>query len=206
MGMDIASVIVGATVGFGASYLLERVRRRHAMTDARRKSYATWFTNEELLRQRASRVCEKLVGFPRDEARYAAVTAEVASLADDAKTLAAAMNEAFLAESNSQVRKRLSVMSEFLLKLADTLDFAARHYGENLEFNKTFLEMDEETLSQLSTEQRHEWENMRASFTEHDANCPFKSKEFRLQLAGALDLIHEKAAELRSMLAARLSY
>jgi len=204
--MDFVSGIVGAGVGFAANYVLERIKRRHAMSDARRKAYAAWFTNEELLRQRIRRVCEKLVGFPKDESRHAAVTLEVASLANEAKTLAAAMNEAFLAENSRHVRKQLSVLTELLVGIADTLDFAARHYGENLEFHKQFAEMDEGTLSKLPAEKRTEWERLKADFAQHDATCPFKSPTFRSDLETTLATFHKNATELRNALAGRLSY
>jgi hypothetical protein len=206
---DIASIIGsgfgGVIVGFFANYFLERFKRRNAMSDASRKAYASWFTAEGLLLRRVDIVCSKLVGFPTDRAKHDALMVEIGSLVEEGRTLITSMNEAYLTEQNRKVRSRLSSLHSYLINVVGTLEFAARHHKENLEFHESFDGMTDEKLAALPDVERQELISMREEFKKHDAECPFKSSAFREKLTGHMTRIHDMVEGLRDILAGTLS-
>jgi len=197
--------IGGTAVGFIANYVVERFRRRGTMNDARRRAYAEWFTREAFIQQRIAMICERLVGFPRDPEKHSALTAEVSLLADDVRALVTATNEAFLSEKRRSIRNALSISSDFLIEILATLDFAARHYGENLEFHELFGKNPEEIRKDLTGDEFTRWMKMKEDFEEHDAECPFKSPNFRDKLSRSLANVHKNSHKLRSRVARKIA-
>jgi hypothetical protein len=228
---DIPTIIVSAVAGgaftYCTTYFIERFKRSSIMTDARRKAYASWFTAEALMLRRVHAVSEKLVGFPTDPKRHEALIIEITALVDDGRALITAMNEAFLTESSRNTRKILSSLHEFLITIVSSLEFAGRHYTENLEFHETFSmrlsdiheleakveELSADELEQLSADElrsrldrvKERWRENKAMFEAHDAECPFKSSKFRDDLRSHAALIHEQVERLRDVLAGTLS-
>ena len=205
MMSELIAGIAGAAIGYCANLSIERFRRRGVITDARRKAYATWFTSESLMCEKLKAVCNKLAGFPRDMERHRALTAEVSSLADEVKVLVTAMNEAFLLERKRSVRRQLTLLNGSLVTILGNLDFAARHYGENLEFHAMLEKMTDERLRELDVETRNIWQGVKDKFEEHDAECPFKSPVFRDEMVTLLERAHSQAGGLRERLASTLS-
>jgi hypothetical protein len=202
---ELVAGMAGAAIGYFANLSIERFRRRSVITDARRTVYAAWFTSESMMSERLKAVCDKLVGFPRDMERHRALTAEISSLAEEVKTLVTAMNAAFLLERRRRFRQQLALLNDSLVAILGNLDLAARHYGENLRFHETFENMTVEKLEMLDIETRNRWQETKNSFEKHDAECPFKSPDFRDRLASLLDNAHIAAARLRERLASALS-
>lgn len=206
---DIVSITVSAGVGaffaFSVTYLAERFKRRNVISDASRQAYASWFTAEALMMRRIDVVCEKLVGFPTDRAKHEALVIEVRSLVDEGRTLVTAMNKAFLTEKSRYVRKMLDICNTFLVEIVSDLEFAGRHYEENLDFHEYFNGMTEERLSRLSHIERDKFISLRDRFQKHDAECPFKSRQFREKLGNALARVHKQMERLRETLAGTLS-
>jgi hypothetical protein len=202
---DLLPIALAGLVGFAANYGLERFRRRGALNEARRKAYASWFTSEEVMYVRVKGVCERLVGFPKNHEKYESLVAEVRSLTDEIRSLVTAMNDAFLAERSWRVRKKLSSLNEILVSVLDTLDFAARHYTENLWFHEQFEKMTDDSIKGLPDEERALWSTAKKQFEQHDAECPFKSEAFRTRLSRTLERVHDQAGSLREVLARKLS-
>ena len=194
----------GAVVGFVASYVIERFKRRSAMNDARRKAYASWFTAEALLVRRTEIVCRKLVGFIPDRERHDTLMAEIKSLVDDGRALVTAMNEAFLAEKVRSVRAILLRLNDFLVFVVADLENAAQHYRDNLAFHENFDSMTDDEVDALPNSDREEWIALRERFQKHDAECFYKSTAFRTELADVLTLVHKEVERLRDILAGTL--
>ena len=116
-----------------AGLAVARHQRRGQLSDARRESYAEWFTSENLLYERIKSVCDKLVGFPKDREKHAQLTFEVQALASDVQALNAALNRAYLAESSARSRKQLRQITGICSSLCADLIFASEHYKENLD-------------------------------------------------------------------------
>jgi hypothetical protein len=186
----IVTLGIGAVLGYCANYSIEKFKRQSAMTDARRKAYASWFTSEALLVRRIDIVCGRLVGFPRDPAKHEELMVEISSLVDDGRTLVTAMNEAFLTEKSWRVRRRVSVLHNFLIKLVQRLEAAAQHYKENLAFH--------EHIDMMTVEQKEQ-------FLIHDSECYIKSSTFRTELGDDIALGHKEVERLRNSLAGTLS-
>jgi hypothetical protein len=201
----ITSVTGGAFVGFFANYFIERFKRRNAMNDDSRKAYASWFTAEALLLRRINTVCDRLVGFPTNRERHEALMVEIRSLADEGKELITSMNEAFLTEKNRDVRDSLSVVNRVFVRIVGTLEFSEQHYKENLAFHEHFERITADELATLPDRERDEWIETKEQFEKHDATCPFKLNEFRLELDEQLALTHKLVEKLRDKLAGTLS-
>lgn len=190
-----------ATIAFLAGRYMERLKRRDAMNDIRRNAYASWFVTAEFVNRRTGIVCEKLVGFPRDRKKHAALAEEMASLAMDISKLMTAMNEAYLIEHKWRVRRKLQAINKSLLVVFDALDFAARHYGDDLEFHEEFESMPDDTFAEMPEELRARWNAVKERFKVHDATCPFKSEKFYKTLSGELKELRDETHSLRETLA-----
>jgi hypothetical protein len=200
--IDVPSIAIGAITGYFANYFIERFKRRSAIKDFSRKAYAAWFTAEALILRRVDTVCNKLVGFPTDRARHEALMVEVRSLAEDGRTLITTMNEAFLTEQNRRMRTMLSRLHKHLVGLVETLEFAARHYYENLELHEHFDCLTEDDLPEA---EREEYIALKEEFKKHDASCPFKSSKFQKDLREYTTGLHKIVEEVRDRLAVGLS-
>lgn len=209
----IASGAVGAALGFGANWLLERTRRRNAIDQACRQAYAAWFTAEATLHRRMQTLAGKLVGFPKDAENHLLLTQEIATLLTENRSLITATNEAFFVERNGYLRRQLKYLHDYIGILCGELEFAVKHYGENLSLhnqytNKEIEQLTPKQVARLSTEAREGlelWRSQREQFNKHDATCPYKSPDFKATIVKRTDDIHRHAEELRESVARRLA-
>ena len=197
--------LAGAILMFFAGFAVARYQRRNQLRDARRGSYAEWFTSENLIYERVKSVCDKLVGFPKDRDKHAQLVAEVEALADDMEALTRALNQAYLAERNARSRKRLREITDLCSALCGHLAFAGKHYKENLEFHEFFSETPAEEIGRWPEDLRQRWQWEKDRFEKHDAECPFKSDAFRQQVVDHIEKLHSVVLAFQESLAPETS-
>lgn len=202
---DAVMPLAVATMAFVAGLAVARHQRRGQLSNARRESYAEWFTSENLLYEKVKSVCDKLVGFPKDREKHAQLTAEVQVLAGDMEALNAALNRAFLAESSARSRRRLRQITGICSSLCGDLIFASEHYTENLEFHEYFSKTTADERSRWPEDLRLKWQRQKERFEKHDSTCPFKSDIFRQKVVGDIEKLHETAMAFQESLARRTS-
>lgn len=202
---DAVVPLVVAAVAFAAGLAVAHHQRQGQLRDARRKSYAEWFTSENLLYERVKSACDRLVGFPKDRDKHAQLVSEVEALADDMQTLNRALHDAYLAESHRRSRKKLRRITGLCSTLCGHLIFASEHYKENLEFHEFFSETTAEERDQWPERLRVEWQRQKERFEKHDAECPFKSDTFRKKVVGDIEKLHKSAMAFQESLARETS-
>ena len=206
--MNLDSIFVSITTaaaGFVAGMVLEKVRRRGAMNDTRRKAYAGWFTQLSLVQQRIDVVCQGLVGFPKEHEKRDELIKRIDCLAPDVRALVGAMNEAYLAEYRHEVRQLMLKIHDGLLAICDSLEFAAGHYRENLELHGHFGSLTPDDLAKMPDDARAVWQAATQKFDEHDSTCPFKSRQFHDNLRDHANLLNGRALTLREIIAVTTS-
>ena len=197
--------LIVAVVSWFAGVDLWRRKQRADQKNALRVASAEWLTKEGLLYRRILSTCESLAGFPKDRKKHLEAVANVEKLMNEMEAFISATNNLYMIEKDSERREILDVILDACWYAGDSLQFAAGHYTENLEFHEYFDETLKQDKWHFPRQSREEWRNQKKRFEEHDSTCPFKSDDFKSELASVVERTHNLALKYREVLARSIS-